>query len=60
MKLHVEIFKTKTGFCAHAPEVQGCVATGHTIEETEQMIAEALQMHLDLDALPELDFKICA
>ncbi len=60
MKLYVEIEKTSTGYCAHAPEVLGCVATGHTLEETELMIAEALQMHLNLQTLPDLEFKICA
>ena len=60
MKLHVEIYKTETGYCAHSPEVIGCVAAGSTLDETEQLIAQALQMHLNAEVLPELDFKICA
>ena len=60
MKIFVEIEKTSTGYCAHAPAILGCVAAGATLEETEQLIAEALQMHLNLEQLPDLEFKICA
>ncbi|MBV8639184.1 MAG: type II toxin-antitoxin system HicB family antitoxin [Candidatus Eremiobacteraeota bacterium] len=60
MKLHVEIYKTDTGFCAHSPEVPGCVAAGSDLQETEQLIAEALMLHLNLRKLLRLDFQICA
>jgi len=60
MKFFVEISKTDTGYAAHAPSVVGCVATGATLEETERRIGEALQLHLDLDSIPDLEFRVCA
>ena len=47
------IHKTRTGYCAGAPDVLGCVATGKTIEETETLFSEALELHLEGDSLPE-------
>ena len=32
-------------FSAHAPDVPGCVATGHTIEETVANMRDALVFH---------------
>jgi len=60
VRFHVELYKTETGYNALSPEVPGCIAAADTLEATEQLIAEAIQFHLNLDALPELDFKICA
>ena len=46
-KVMVLIHKTDTGFCAYAPEVPGCVATGQTMEQTEERMHEALEMHIE-------------
>jgi predicted RNase H-like HicB family nuclease len=39
--------KTKTGYSAHVPDLPGCIATGATLEETQQLIREAIEMHLE-------------
>ncbi|HTU91743.1 MAG TPA: type II toxin-antitoxin system HicB family antitoxin [Gemmataceae bacterium] len=44
----VVIGRTKTGYDAHVPDLQGCVAVGMTVEHTRHMIAEAVEMHLEL------------
>ena len=36
-----------TNYSAYSPDVPGCIATGDTIEETEQNFHDALQFHLD-------------
>lgn len=33
-------------YCVYVPDVPGCVSAGDTLEEAEQMIREALQVHL--------------
>jgi predicted RNase H-like HicB family nuclease len=43
----VVIEKTGTGFGAYVPDLPGCVSTGHTLEETEANIREAIEFHLD-------------
>ena len=35
-----------TGWGAYVPDLPGCVATGRTVEETEQRIREAVELHL--------------
>ena len=44
----VIIDRTNTGYGAYVPDVDGCIATGMTVEHTRHMIAEALEMHLEL------------
>ncbi|TAE26759.1 MAG: type II toxin-antitoxin system HicB family antitoxin [Candidatus Kapaibacterium sp.] len=34
-------------FCAYSPDVQGCIATGASIEEVTQNMREALEFHLE-------------
>ena len=36
-----------TNWAAYVPDLPGCVASGDTKEETEQLIREAIQMHLE-------------
>lgn len=38
--------KTGTGWSAYAPDLDGCIATGATPEETRQLMSEALELHL--------------
>ncbi|MBI4667511.1 MAG: type II toxin-antitoxin system HicB family antitoxin [Nitrospinae bacterium] len=43
------IFIEKYGdsFSAFAPDLPGCVAVGETIEETEELMRQAIHMHLE-------------
>lgn len=48
MRFLVIIRRTSTGYSVDVPDLPGCVATGTSIEHARQMIAEAIEMHLDL------------
>jgi len=50
--------KTRTGYSAYAPDLQGCVAGGATLDETAELIRGAIELHLetmreDGDLIPE-------
>ena len=45
-KYLIVIEKIKKNFSAYVPDLPGCVATGHTVKETEENIYEAIQMHI--------------
>lgn len=47
MKFLIVIEKTKTGFSAYSPDLQGCVATGGTREKVEKTMKEAIEFHLE-------------
>ena len=47
MKYAVVIENCGTNYSAYVPDLPGCVATGATVEETEQHIREAIAFHLD-------------
>ena len=47
MKYAVVIEKSETGFGAYVPDLPGCVAVGATLSETEKLIREAVEFHLD-------------
>jgi predicted RNase H-like HicB family nuclease len=58
MKYAVIYEKTATGYSAHAPDLPGCIAAGPTLEETERLMQEAIEFHLegmreDGDPIPE-------
>jgi predicted RNase H-like HicB family nuclease len=46
-KYLVVIEKTGTGYSAYSPDLEGCVATGHSREEVEHEMQEAIEFHLD-------------
>jgi predicted RNase H-like HicB family nuclease len=46
MKYAVVIEKAESNYSAYVPDLPGCVATGQTLEETEQQIREAIEFHL--------------
>ncbi|MCC7474020.1 MAG: type II toxin-antitoxin system HicB family antitoxin [Pirellulales bacterium] len=48
MRYLVMIRRTGTGYSVDVPDLPGCVATGTTVEHSRQMIAEAIEMHLEL------------
>jgi predicted RNase H-like HicB family nuclease len=39
--------RTATGYSAHVPDLPGCVAAGETLEETRQLIREAIEFHIE-------------
>ncbi len=54
MKYLVVFEKTKTGFSAYSPDIQGCIATGSTKKEVEKNMQEAIEFHLEGLALEQL------
>lgn len=55
MRYAIVIEKTSSNYAAYVPDLPGCVATGQTIQETETMIREAIEFHLEslrADSLP--------
>ncbi len=54
----IAIFKANGNYSAHVLDVDGCVATGKTVEETISNMREALEFHFeamveDGEAIPE-------
>lgn len=47
MKFLIVIEKTRTGFSAYSPDLQGCVATGSTRKQVETAMREAIEFHLE-------------
>ena len=47
MRYAVIIEKSDTGYGAFMPDLPGCVAVGKSIQETERLIKEAIEFHLD-------------
>ncbi len=55
MRYAVVIEKAGANFSAYVPDLPGCIATGATVEETEALIREAIEFHLEglrQDGLP--------
>ena len=46
MRYAIVIEKADSNYSAYVPDLPGCVATGHTVEETEQQIRTAIEFHL--------------
>ena len=40
------IEKAADNYSAYVPDLPGCIAIGATVEETEQLIREAIELHL--------------
>jgi predicted RNase H-like HicB family nuclease len=38
---------TGTGYSAHVPDLPGCVAAASNLEETRQLIREAIEFHIE-------------
>ncbi|MCG8448266.1 MAG: type II toxin-antitoxin system HicB family antitoxin [Pirellulales bacterium] len=43
----IVIEKAPSNFAAYVPDLPGCVATGATVAETEALLREAIDLHLD-------------
>lgn len=50
-QIPVVILKTKTGYSAHSPVVDGCIATGKTVDGTIKNFKSALEYHLEGEKL---------
>jgi len=46
MRYAIVIEKTDNNYGAWAPDLPGCVAVGDTVEEVQQLMQEAIEMHL--------------
>ncbi|HEY9179252.1 MAG TPA: type II toxin-antitoxin system HicB family antitoxin [Candidatus Baltobacteraceae bacterium] len=46
-KYAVLIEKSPTGYGAYVPDLPGCVAAASTFEETENLIREAIEFHIE-------------
>ena len=47
MQYSVVIEKTDNGYSAYAPDLPGCIAAGDSQVEVEELIREAIIMHLE-------------
>jgi len=56
MQYAIVIENAESNFSAYVQDLPGCVATGHTIEETKNLIREAIEFHLQLFFGPHLLF----
>ena len=46
MRYAVVIEKAEENYSAYVPDLPGCVAAGDTVEETDHLIREAIEIHL--------------
>lgn len=46
-KYAVILEKSRTGYSAYVPDLPGCVAAAGTLEETDRLIREAVEFHLE-------------
>ena len=47
MRYAIVLEKAENNYSAYVPDLPGCVATGHTVEETEREIREAIKLHIE-------------
>ena len=47
MRYAIVLEKAENNYSAYVPDLPGCVATGHTVEETEREIREAIEFHIE-------------
>ena len=58
MKYAILIERTDNGYSAHVPDLPGCIAAADTKIEVEELIREAISLHLESlhehgDPIPE-------
>jgi predicted RNase H-like HicB family nuclease len=47
MRRHaIVVERADKNYAAYVPDLPGCVATGATIEETERLLREAIELHV--------------
>lgn len=47
MKYLIVIEEAVNGYSAYSPDLPGCVATGPTLEKTEENMRDAIEFHVD-------------
>lgn len=47
MRYAIVVETAGENYSAYVPDLPGCIATGKTPEETEQLIREAVELHLN-------------
>ena len=47
MRYAVVFEKSNTGYAAYVPDLPGCITTGRTLEQTEKLIQEAIEFHVE-------------
>jgi predicted RNase H-like HicB family nuclease len=47
IKYLIVVEETPSGFSAYAPDLDGCVAAGHSRDDVEKNMREAMAFHLD-------------
>jgi predicted RNase H-like HicB family nuclease len=47
MRYAIVIENAGENYSAYVPDLPGCIATGETLDATEQAIREAIKFHLD-------------
>jgi predicted RNase H-like HicB family nuclease len=45
-KYAIVVERAKRNYAAYVPDLPGCVATGATVEEAEELLREALEVHI--------------
>ncbi len=46
MRYAIVIEKAENNYAAYIPDLPGCVAAGDTIEETKELLREAVEIHI--------------
>ena len=47
LRYAIVIEKAASNYAAYVPDLPGCIATGATVAETESLIREAIEFHLE-------------
>ena len=47
MRYAIVVEKTENNYSAYVPDLPGCIATGQTVEETENEIRAAIEFHIE-------------
>ena len=63
MRYAIVIEKAAKNYAAYVPDLPGCAATGATVEETERLIRQAIELHIeglraDGHVIPEPSSKV--
>jgi predicted RNase H-like HicB family nuclease len=45
-KYAIVVERAERNYAAYVPDLPGCVATGATVEEAEQLLREAIEVHI--------------
>ncbi len=45
-KYAIVVEQAKHNYAAYVPDLPGCVATGATVQETEELLREAIEVHI--------------